>query len=1657
MANWFTKAVSKATFWTQDDDRRIAREEEEERKRRDQAARQAVQQQKPGSIIAPTPGVNPTAVNGPTKPGFQTGGSQSDFLLQPLKKDPNAFPNMLLKPQPVDNRTKKTRELDELTKKNMPEARKQAEQGEGWIGRNILNRKAIEERTVAAARGKATQQFQDKYGWNADPEVLAYHKGTKDRLDKESERLRKDADRLDDFEKKLVKVGEVASYVPVTGTVMDWGMRAAESAGNKDMADYHKQIQLGMTQKEYDLLDQETKDKLDTLTGLGSAAGVLDFTGIGGIYKAGGKVALKKAVTELVTKHGLKEATKKTVVKGSKELVKRGSVPAVAGAGLAVGGQAYLGGTDQIDPLEAMKTGLMVAGTSFIDPSQGTRNAIKEGAQAKLVKATEGVEEAVDDTTKAVQAPDAEKTKIPGTDLEAGTVDENAPKVSVDDGVVSTNVAKPEAQAAAKATATAKAAASIPDPTSPIALAKADTTVPAANADPNADIVPNFEQAVQTPLQKTDAAAPELGVNTRTDAEGNQALMTDAQAAKLAAEQGLPPATPAPSANAAMEAELDEAAKAAVKREVRGIEDIQTGPDGEANVMDLAALARNSFDNEPEGVKPDGVINAMNEIQNGTAKPIRVRTLENGDVVIEDGRHRLAAAQELGLESYPIEDVSSAYRNPDAAETGGAAPKTRAQTAARIENPDLQAEVLANYPEAKKINIAETQALARAEIGAMDDAQLVSTFSRGVDVSTPKGYYEAVYLVDRLGRTDVLESLPEARAVVSQATDAITSRASEGGQILRTTQILFENMPPMMKMDALLKKLDKAGAGMDEASQGEFLRLIEQADAADTAVRNIEDEAITIMETMKNNPGGADIPALQKRFDELADQHEAAKNLAGEQTYKMVKFYDEFRPVASVGSQAADIGRGLMLSGVGGRVFDNISTSGSFLSDMFSANTSAFIGKGLNKITGKNDVMETKLGTKQLIKGFKSGMRDVKDSFTGKNRSEGQGQALIKNATNRSGIENPRNAFTRFINNVVDIPTKLTRGLEDARIKQQADQEAAQLGLAGDEAEVYSNFRTLAPTDTQKHDAVQFHMRTNNLHENAVTDLLNRVVNSISGKRFGKGNAQIEGAVDVLVKNQAAPFTSFLGGNFHRAITDKNMLYNTFKGISELRKGNMQGFADQMGHLATNATQAMAGGYVLAELGFLTTEDANGNSYGGMYLHFGDRYIPVSILGNASVPLIFGASAQNAIANNDDPGATITDAIGQSVSRTFASAGVASVFGGENNLQNTFASLTDTNGNPMNAATRYVGNLGRQYLNPGLFGDINAAANNPLPFGLNPNAEGLAPMTDVEVENPETGRMIKDIPKTELNKTLAGIPGLSQTMERNPDKQAPDLLDRGLKSTRESSEQANQRMLNDELKASEKELKKAGVPTEVGDIETAQEDGDWDKAIQGWDYQIAKARADEKSSDKDIARLEEKKLLAEFGRDDISTEDKGINARVERGEWDKALAGMQYQVSKMDKDTPESDRKKAQDDIRRIEITRDGGYPSNVVKLYNDTSNSDWRAMIDPDDPDYDPDTAALLAAYDEELATNGVSKYERDSKKTKYFAKGDGGRGGKAKSPRLLTDFSTIGFSGGDFAPLQPIKAGTTPRESVIPQLEKTPNNDRSKLRKITVSRGGR
>jgi len=1573
MAGWFDRLVSKATFWDQNDDQRVAREDEEERRRKNMIAVSSASLQRPTISSFGQPQQNQFDFSKPLQAASQSDTSNKmDQPMQPKSIMGSQSQFNLEKPKPIqpvqDPRSDVQKELDRLAADNLDEARKDASRGENWFTKTFLNGKAIEERAVSQARNRATQQYQEKNGWNRNPEVLKYNSGTTDRLGVESQRLKKDAEGLDKFSGGMDKAAEILGYVPIAGSVFNLGLagteKLAKATGNdaygKDLEDARIRVDFGMEPDEFNRLDEETKQKLRNLQGLGLALSPLDFAGIGGLAKSGVMTAGKKAVTQQIKEGAVDAATKAALKKSLIAEGKGAAIPTVLGAGASVGAQAYLGGIENVDPLDALKTGALVGGTSLLFPSQGIRKA---GDNA-IENATKNSLGAIDS-----EAPQISTLKKAGDDVEEG--------IEVADGIKSTNMAKaPEDQTGVQPISTNNPRETggapvqvdqprIPDVTNPIALAKADDTLPAVSGPATQEEIPiaDFSKAINAPLQKAEpateaiptvspntadvaqaAAQGDLRMSTRTDADvyGNETLTSDAQVARDLAEQGIAP--------------------------------------------------------ERGGSQVEAVEGAM-----------------------ETAAER-AARDEVAL-------------------TGAAAPRTRARITGRIDDEQLRADLNADVPALDRVSLPEAEANAKSFINDLSDEALIGRFADEVKVSTPEGFYAALNGIRRLEQIDA----PESQAAIRNALDAMTNYASESGRGLRTAQIVFEDMPTTMKADYLINKIQKAGAEMDDASRAELLARIQRSDKAADDVRALEAEAEQLLGSgvINNRSLSPEVQARATELSKAIDEADRVKELAQGDAWR---FYQESLPNSSLGKRIGDTGRTLMLSSPTGRVFDVLSTSATTADDILTRGVSSTIGKVVNKFTDPGTVKDTGFSARQFARGGMEGVQDIVDSFRGRGRVESILDEANRNS--RGDVNTGGGRIRNTIRTLVEAPTNLTRGIRNDELYRSGMQEAAQIGLQGDAQTTYARLRASIPSEDQLRAAEQSWKKANMLHDNPVSRALNNVANSLDKKGGGWASP--------VIRNQIAPFTSWLGGNLHRTLTDKNVLWNVGSAINNVRKGNLQGVIDDVSKFAVNTGEAMALGYLLTEAGVVTTEDANGDSYGGLYFHIGDRYIPVAIAGTASVPIILGNAANQAMQEGGDL-ATMVNALG---SNTLKNAGVASVFGGDNNFQSAISSATQEGGNLLDAAAQYTGGALRQYI-PGLTSDVNALLDQT---DLNPTGE--AAETKVTNENPETGRQVTDVLATEVNKTINRIPGASQLMlDRKEGVPAKDLLDRMLKSTRETGDMADKREQSQSLADTKKELAAQGIPLKAEDIEFAAEEGNYENAILGSQYRLAEMEADENASEKDKARIREDITKYGLERDGVPTTEEGVKARMEDGEYDKVVRGLQYKYSKIqdDDDVAASTKKELRNEIGRAEIYRDSNYEPEIVQAYEASSADDggvgvtfWRQMMDSGD-EKAVEYAKELAALDQKLLKAGLIK------KAKYYwgkgGRGGSGRGGSgSKGPAFNASIATQSFApGGGFDPQKPLAADFATPKSAIPVLQRVPNDDQSFKKEIKVSRGGR
>ncbi len=960
------------------------------------------------------------------------------------------------------------------------------------------------------------------------------------------------------------------------------------------------------------------------------------------------------------------------------------------------------------------------------------------------------------------------------------------------------------------------------------------------------------------------------------------------------------------------------------------------------------------------------------------------------------------------------------------AEVDMAAPRTRAEAVNLVENDAARLDVADTFKEKDPVNIAETQAAATTAIRELDDAGLVSAFRAEPEIKTPQQFFETVAAVERLGKTD--PSDPAAVRALTNALDGLSSFSSRAGRDLRMVKELFANLPPAMRKEYLVDRIEsKLGVELPDNQRTELLGKITTADDTQT---KINDVAARLEEAQKNIELGAPVdPAVVKadidNLDKLTIVHEYQQGDA-------FQYSQDLLQSGTGGAKVAQATKTAMLSDPLRRAADVITTGITSASDTASNAISGLIGRALNKLPGQaGKLRETRAGDYGVLaEGNKSGLKDSFDSLRTDNRKVDDIMGELQKNTRSDANNAGRTRFGRFVGDMTEAATNATQGQRDQRLRELARQEGQQLGLKGDDLDLYTQITEKIPNEVQKHEASQYHLRTNNLHDNKLNTAF-RSVASVIEKQFPQAGP--------IITALTVPFKSYTAGNLNRLFTDKTVLGNAFTLVQSARRGDTQGVVDALGKATVNTGETLVLGAILTQAGLLKDTNDNGEDWSGPYLQtpFGD--IPVGFFGPTGINMIVGHNIEK-FADSRDPDAFVNDFAKQALGFM----NIEGSLGGNTPVQE----LISGQGDFADRAVKAAGDTLRRPI-PSFLGDINALGNTITGQDK--------PLTKATNEDGTT-----DYLKTEANRTIDKL-GLGALLERDEGKSSQGILERitgGTRATDATNEAESERDIQKSLKDMEKELKGAKVPLKETEIEDALDSGDYENAIKGLQYKVLKTENDPDATNSQIKSAKDDLLQAQLREQGVPVTEEGIKARTESGDFIEAIAGYQYQLQKLgdSEDVPESKKQNMRDEITRLQITAGGSYPASIIALYSDTSQSEWRAMGNPESEDYDPDTYQLLYQYDSQLKDKGVSKSSKGGDKAKFVVgKGGsgGGRGGSNKG--FTTSIALQKFEGGDGGKQKYLSADFAEPKSAIPTLQKVANNDQSKKKKITVRKGGR
>ncbi len=950
-----------------------------------------------------------------------------------------------------------------------------------------------------------------------------------------------------------------------------------------------------------------------------------------------------------------------------------------------------------------------------------------------------------------------------------------------------------------------------------------------------------------------------------------------------------------------------------------------------------------------------------------------------------------------------------------------------------------------------KKSLDELQASgARRAAGLGDEAAVAGAYANEPALNGPEDYYAALEAAKRLsGRTD-----KESVAARTNIYNAMLEYASSAGLDLRATQILWNDMPLEMKLSSVVKRIEKQRAKVYGGDDPRAKLTPEERAQADRDITNLlENEqkiqvekasAESTFEQAMENPGSF-TPEQVQAAEVLVDQANDRLSANTE------RFADVLRPLFPDDKTFADgVGnwqRTGMLSAPSGRVQDLAVTGGlNAPREIVSSKIEGLIGSAVNAVTGqKGKLLDSGLSFTDLIKAVPRALKKIGQDIRGKGDS-GSIEGVVKGS--KSSLDKTdlvgrnQGPITRLVKAATNAPTRLTKGVVDSELARLARQEGQKRGFEGQDLDVFTKALSYLPTPDMQRKSKLVHERINNINANPISSMMRDIGNALE-KNWG--------APGTFIKNAIMPFPTWLGGNIYNAVTDRNVIINGLNALLNAKK-DPQYAVQQLAKTITGLGEAITLGYVLTEIGVLTDKDAEGNSYEGLYLHLGDRYIPVQSIGNFAPNIILGYSAHRGLNNEQDDGSdpdTTLQNIGQFssslIENSFKSLGVGSLTGSESYLTRGITEMTKGSGKDGRDVAKGAATIGSGFVGqfiPAAGGDVNSVLDNYT--GLNPTKE--AADTKVIDPNSPSGKATEPI-GTALNKLQNRIPFASQNLPRKEGVAAKDPIDRITKGNRDMPGAAAAR----DLEVSESEKK---VNESVGGLRESGVMNDKIKNIldDGSKKIFDKIQGGKKVTEEEIASL-------------MSGVTKGITEDSDTrflsdGDYDSNLAVLKTKrdMLKADPTTRQDTLDSYEDQIKRGEVYKELKPPYKLIKDYKDISLEEWRALGNPESDEYSEDTQKLyqsLWELDTAMTKAGVSRLSSDKTKQKYYLKKPGkgrGRGGGGGNRAISSNTvgAPVNLGKVNLSMLSKSPAGIAP----IPKVLKLRSSELVKKRKISIGK---
>jgi len=965
-----------------------------------------------------------------------------------------------------------------------------------------------------------------------------------------------------------------------------------------------------------------------------------------------------------------------------------------------------------------------------------------------------------------------------------------------------------------------------------------------------------------------------------------------------------------------------------------------------------------------------------------------------------------------GKVSTYMDRVSKTFGNEGVKEFFSAAPGKR-----KVSFKDVQEKATKEAAEAStKQAIANAKALAgnTGEATVEVEARALAHQSRIAE--------ELADLVNKKGKTaaekKLIKQLGEAKLDLEES---IAIRASESGRSTAYLGYIYQSMDPTMVARRVKKRLEDAGGQMNDVEEAAIIQGSKDLKKVYESNDALKTEVTTAQEKLTKKSPKRDFKRLEKATKEL----EASNKELADAFYKVNETVDGIR-VRNIdegivteqkwyGRKLDNYTRAAMLSAPSGRVRDIITTNMLTQNDVKLVDAmEAIIGRGLNNAMGRQVFKQKATAGKGVVrKGYQEAGERIAAAWRGDADKPLMFTGLASGSGKTVGSFDPRSGMTlstgkksrvySAIHTAVAAPTYLSRGYKNATLYKEAFDAATKRGLTNAQADIVARSAMVqAPEAIYK--SASFKTKEISGLQSKVGEALNRFFQSVEKKiNTSELSAPAKKALAnsfTVGKNLTIPFSSYMTGTAQNMVTRQSMITQVVKfgkainaankaGNKAAKEAELQKALNAFTQGSWNAAKMGAGLTVLAP--FLSDEDANGNSYTPPYLKFGDTTVPIGMLGPLGAQLVNAWAVKKAaegVSNGDNPfeaaaGYTFNLARGLLGATGLASLNTAStpLFGFFNEISSAF---NDPDKAGEQGATDII-DLGVDFatqLVPAFLRDVVATMNS---FGA--DADGIAPETNIKDEDGK-----RDAFKSGLAKIGSAIPIISQSLEGDDEGKAATKIEARIigATTTSDATRASNAQADAERETVNKSLSKVLGSDKYRDLLTDDQKEIYDKA-----------------GDKELKASE----LEEVRNQIIKSEQKFLDA----GDWEAYSNVLNLQRDKITEDptSAASDTEELDREITRSDLAKSNKIDSYMYKLYDEISNTELEAMLDPESELYDIETAKYLVAIDKLFTENQVSDNtsgEQGWKRAKYKTTTGSGSGSSKKGKGIATTVGTVG-----------------------------------------------